>query len=415
VTSLGRSSSSVSAQARQLSLLHRLLSERADRGSEHEVLATFADALSIWSDIEVRAYAAALGGGYQLLVALPGSDPRRAPDTLEATVLATSRFRQLAPADRQDLGFPADDEVVLATVAANGPSDWLLAASSQQPLSVETDLQPYVEALERALKTVTAVQTSRLIWAVMTRFIQIEDPAAAADAAVEDISTALGATVEFSLAAAGRSLLTCTFAVHDRAEARDPQKALVTNVAAPPPCTAALTAWPAAGRVLCRNDLQKLEVAGSAFRTWLPHAIRRLETEREGRDPPFEAVIEATTKDAAEHRHDISLALVRFPPGEANADDARRWLETMRGRLRPTDEAGLLTTGEIGIVLRHTSHVTACAVSDRFRRMLSADSVATGRPRATVVVATQSLVGSQTSLLDAARSRLGTRATDRAL
>ena len=64
---------------RQISAFCRVVSEQAVLGSETAVIHVFIEALAIWDDLDVRAYAAALNHTFSQCVTLNGANPALAP------------------------------------------------------------------------------------------------------------------------------------------------------------------------------------------------------------------------------------------------------------------------------------------------------------------------------------------------
>jgi hypothetical protein len=63
----------------RLSSLCRLLGDPATHRSDREIVASFAEALAIWHDLEVYGYAETTQGEFVREVLLPGVDPEKSP------------------------------------------------------------------------------------------------------------------------------------------------------------------------------------------------------------------------------------------------------------------------------------------------------------------------------------------------
>ena len=69
----------------KIAAFYQLLHTAIASGSDREVVRTFAEALSVWDEIEVFAYRADLDGRYTLEVSLPGSDVTSGPREIDAS------------------------------------------------------------------------------------------------------------------------------------------------------------------------------------------------------------------------------------------------------------------------------------------------------------------------------------------
>ena len=155
----------------KISALYQLLHAGVAVGSESAVLRTFAEALSIWEDLEIFAYRADLRRRYSLEVTLPGSNVSAVPRVLD----------QFADTDRlaisvlsagegvsEDLGVGADASSVHLSTAGGS---WLIATRSTRQGGPVMLSELYFAALAHALNAAVAVEASRLTWAVMQQFV----------------------------------------------------------------------------------------------------------------------------------------------------------------------------------------------------------------------------------------------------
>ena len=370
----------------QISALYQLLHAAIATGSEAEVIRTFAEALSIWEEIEVLAYRADLDGRYALTVALPGSDPSVAPRLLEhEPVAAGPSLRRLSATEREHLGFGGEGETVLAFLGSDG-GRWLIALNSGQ--RTEADLgwtreapdrersEMYVAALGHALNGCVAVETSRLTWAIMQQFIDRDPPVEAAGRALEELSRALAATGSFFVRGPGgypvliagenRSGLQGGLPVTDA-------RILRSQVIIPLPFSATLEVRARAGKGFTPRDLKLFQAAVATFAAWLPSALRRVSgAERRGVVRSFDQIVDRYARESHEARDETSLILISAGEEMLSLDTTHTWIKQLRPQLRPTDLAGRLSSGELGILLLQTPHAGAQIVARRLSRVLAA-------------------------------------------
>ncbi len=128
------------------------------------------------------------------------------------------------------------------------------------------------------------------------------------------------------------------------------------------------------GRVFTQRDVRLFEAAAANFGTWLTSAVRRLdaELERRGAARSFDQILDGYVR-AAHASHDAtSLLLLSAGHAALSLQAAHAWLRMLRPQLRPTDLAGRLTSGEVGILLLETPQRDAQVVARRLARMIDA-------------------------------------------
>ena len=371
----------------QISALYQLLHAAITTGSEAEVVRTFAEALSIWEEIEVLAYRADLDGRYTLTLALPGSDPSVAPRLLDhEPLVAGPSLRRLSPSEREHLGFGAEGETVLAFLGSDG-GRWLIALNAGGVSRAGTDLgwtrdapdrersEMYVAALGHALNGCVAVETSRLTWAIMQQFIDRDPPVEAAGRALEELSRALAATGSFSVRGPGGYpvLLAGENRPAGQGLPAADARTLRAQVVMPLPFSATLEMQARPGKSFTPRDLKLFEAGVATFGAWLPSAIRRVTgAERRGVVRSFDQIVDRYARASHEARDEASLILISAGQSTLSLDTTHTWIKRLRPQLRPTDLAGRLSSGELGILLLQTPHAGAQTVARRLSRVLAA-------------------------------------------
>jgi hypothetical protein len=371
----------------QISALYQLLHAAITTGSEAEVIRTFAEALSIWEEIEVLAYRADLDGRYALTLALPGSDPSVMPRLLEYEPLAAGpNLRRLSPTEREHLGFGGEGETVLAFLGSDG-GRWLIALNSGGVSSAGADpgwtrdapdrerSEMYVAALGHALNGCVAVETSRLTWAIMHQFIDRDPPVEAAGRALQELSGALAATGSFVVRGPGGYPV--LVAGENRSGLQGlpvtDARILRSQVIITTPFSASLEMRARSGKSFTPRDLKLFQAAVATFAAWLPSALRRVSgAERRGVVRSFDQIVDRYARESHEARDEASLILISAGEEMLSLDTTHTWIKQLRPQLRPTDLAGRLSSGELGILLLQTPHAGAQTVARRLSRVLAA-------------------------------------------
>jgi hypothetical protein len=376
---LSARASAPSAEIRWLAALHRVLADAIRDGSEHEIVRRFADALAVWTDIEIRGYVAALDGRYVLDVALPGSDPVAAPSVFERPPEGLGAApRRLASADRERLGFRGSDDVL---VSVTGPADgggWMIVASRGEPIDGESVLQPYLDALGHAIAQRRGIETARLSWGLTQHLAG----AAASEAALGAAAAAIAASLDMAVRLAVRGPGGFAFSAGEATLDGGTSGVLTVPVPAPPGYTAGLLARRHGGRVVTEGDRARLRAAATTLGAALPAALRGLPhppAERRAAPRTFEDLIALQTEIASGRGDPLSLLVIRPPEAVLSSDHAHWWIGRLRNQLRPSDLVGRLASGAVGVLLLQTPYEAACLVGERLRALVGGEAAAPPR------------------------------------
>jgi len=225
---------------------------------------------------------------------------------------------------------------------------------------------------------VLGFETVRHTWEVMKQFADSDSPQDAGARALKESAAALNGDGAFAVFAADGS------AILQLGERSDLDPALEdvadrqtlrshVSVAASAPYSAVLEIR-ATGRVFTQRDVRLFEAAAANFGTWLTSAVRRLDAELERRDAArsFDQILDRYVRAAHASNDATSLLLLSAGHAALSLQAAHAWLKMLRPQLRPTDLAGRLTSGEVGILLLETPQRDAHAVARRLTRMIDA-------------------------------------------
>jgi len=357
----------------KIAAFYQLLHTAIASGSDREVVRTFAEALSVWDEIEVFAYRAGLDGRYTLEVSLPGSDVTSGPREIDASAFRVGAgLSRLSAPDRQDLGFVGSGETAIVHLAAEG-GPWVIAMTGAHDPTQAERSELYVAALAHAVNAALGVETARLTWAVMQQFVESQSPHDAASRALKEAAAALNAAGGFAaFGAQGAPVL-----VVGHGEQLDPalddvaeSQTLRTHVNTSGPY-AGILEMVATGGVFTRRDVKLFEAAAANFGTWLPSAIRRIDADPDRRvvTRSFDQILDGYVRAAHAANDAASLVLLSSGDAPLSLQAAHTWIRTVRPQLRPTDLAGRLTSGEVGILLLETPPPGAQVVARRLARV----------------------------------------------
>lgn len=351
---------------RQMAAFCRVVSQQAVLGSEIAVLRVFIEALAIWDDLDVRAYSAGTNGAFSERVALNGADRALTPSVIDPAALPDAgSLTRLAPEDIDSLGLPHTD-VVVARLRDGGHAYWLLVMMGDIPVAAEPRLAALVSVLTDVLRAASAVETSRLTWALLERLISWPDAVEDALAgALQQLTVVTGRRAGLVLARADGAVVLS--AGHADEHSVGDAGVCCTRTTIADSYELLMTLEPSEDARPFR-DQRLLEAAASVFGSWIGTWLTRADVRsRRLGEQRFEDVLQQQIEFARTSARDLSLIIVK-PSGTAPVM-VRKWVREVRGALRGVDIAVALPTGEVGIVLPDTSREEAVRVAARLQNI----------------------------------------------
>jgi hypothetical protein len=367
------------AELHQLSSLFRILKGAASNGSEHDVVRAFLEALAVWQDAESWAYVADLSGHHTLEVTLPGSIGTDVPaQFVSRTIAGDQAVVRLPLVDHHQLGLPSDRAAYAIRVQGRAASDWLVLVSAESDRHTETRLALYGDVLARALDEVAAVESSRLTWAMLQHLLPMGAGAPleqAARLAVDEVARAIGGSAWLVVVgASGYRPLTVGEPVRGAAASGENLSELLSlPVDAPTGYSASLGIRRPAERPLNARDEKLMRTAAFTLGAWLKALEHRLAaaSQRRSGKKTFDLIIEQYAREAAHRGDEIAMVLVAVGPDASLRELTQDVIAQLRGRLRPTDLVGRLTSGDIAVLMLDTPADGAHLVLERIRSLFA--------------------------------------------
>jgi hypothetical protein len=360
-------------EVQRLTALRRSLDECVG-GSEQDVIRVFGDAVSIWEDVDVRAYREGLDGEYVLEWMPPGAAEDDVPAIpFVPPSLLTRELAQVPDVSRGQLRVVASEHLVVAEIVPD-KSRWMLIFSRAVDPACANRLSLYVDILEQSMKQLAVATTLRLSRALWDRLLEADQhPARAAEAAVAEIVAALRADFGGLIVTApdGRRAV-AVGEIGRFADIGRPAGAgqLATSLALEPGGTLTL----AVGRnerrppfSIAERDL--LESVMDVLGPWAAAIGRRPAATGDRRQVTrsFEQVIEEVTSQTLRSGGSVSVVVIRLAASGARPGAAHRLAAQIRSHLRAAEPAGALTDAEIAAVLFDANADQARAVMARLR------------------------------------------------
>jgi hypothetical protein len=404
----GAADSGRDTEWRQISAFCRVVSEQAVLGSETAVIHVFIEALAIWDDLDVRAYAAALNKTFSQSVALSGANREIVPAIIDPAMLPDDgALTPLTPGEGERLGFRADLSISVAHVPDGGNPAWLLVFLGDIAPESKARMAALINVLGEVLSAARAAEMSRLTWALLQALV------GGLDAADEKIGKALEHLTASTGRPAGLSVTRLDGAVLVGAGDVDSlpswsgaggvsvRQHLVES------CELLLALAPSEHAPALVRDQRLLEAAASVFGCWTAALLKRDEVlrGRRGVERPFDEILQQQIQLARDTGTELAVIVVK--PGAAPPLAVRKWVRELRAQLRAVDIAVALPTGEVGIVLPSTSLGEATRVVARLRRLSGGDAGfgAFAAAHAGVVSLSERDVSDATALMGEARTR----------
>jgi hypothetical protein len=269
--------------------------------------------------------------------------------------------------------------------------------------------------LGQAFNEAQAVESSRLSWAMLQHLLDAgESVSRAAHGAMAEMSSVVSASACFAVSRAdGFRVLT----VGDAARVltapppvTQPDR-LILPVEVAPPYTAAIGIHRPHEHPFTPREEKLLQAAAATLSAWLIAVARRIPTagDRRTATRSFDQIVDQHATDAAVRQGDISLIVVSANGSAPRPDAMHEWTGQMRRRLRATDLAGQLTSGNVGILLLDTPMDRAQVVAERVRESIGSSQGLGTPPALSIGVAGRSAGSTATeSLLSEAQTRAAT-------
>ena len=366
----GTSDSSRDTEWRQISAFCRVVSEQAVLGSETAVINVFIEALAIWDDLDVRAYAATLNRTFSQSVALSGANPALAPSIIDPAALGEDgALTPVMPDAMERLRFPEGVGVSVAHVPDGATPAWLLVFLGEIAPEAAPRISALVNVLGEVLSAARAAEMSRLTWALLQALVAgLDSPDDKIGRALEQLTVATGRPAGLSvtrfdgavLMGAGEADSLQDWSATGGVSVRQP---LVES------CEMLLALAPSERSPALVRDQRLLDAAASVFGCWTAALLKRdeLARGRRGVERPFDDILQQQIQLARDTGTELAVIVVK--PGSVQPLAVRKWVRELRAQLRAVDIAVALPTGEVGIVLPSTSLGEATRVAARLRQM----------------------------------------------
>jgi hypothetical protein len=354
--------------------LAKLLASAAESESDRELVRLFGEAVAVWHDIEVSGYIETSDGNFARDVSLPGARRGDRPATIPAIGLPDSVELARLPQGHVDrFGLTVNNEAYVCRLRRGNGRAWLLVFTGAIDAYDLQRLVAYVALLDVALGFASAEAAAHVATTLTRRLADVEDmPETRASLALEELRGVLDAssaalTVE---AHSGGVVLRAASPVGGGSAASKASRLTVVN-RSDRHYTTTVSIDRSDGVQFTPRDHAVAVAAAEVLNAWA--SSYRASTSRRDRRtgaPPFHEVMERSSREAVERGVPVTAVVLLIRDAVLLPGSTQRWVAGMRGQMRPSDLAGMLAEGEIGLLMHDTTAQHAKNIASRLRAVV---------------------------------------------
>jgi hypothetical protein len=357
--------------------LAQVLGQAAEHESDRELVRLFGEAIAVWHDIEVCAYVETGNRAFARDVTLPGTNKGERPLSIPAEELPEATELTRLPHGHLDrFGLPVSCDVYVSRLA-RAERSWLLVFTGAIDSYALQRLGAYLALLELALALSSSRMTTRLVNAIGTRFSDLQQtPEMRARNALEELRRALGASsATLRIESPDGSLLFDALSpdVGDRTWIDRGLSRLVLVKRSEQHYTTTVSLGRYESLQFTPRDYAVASAAATVFESWVPATLSTAPGRRERRalSRGFQEVIERSACEAIERGVPVAVVVLLIRDAVSLPGSTQRWVAGIRGQMRASDVAGMLTEGEIGLLLHDIANEQAKAIGERLRTVVN--------------------------------------------
>jgi hypothetical protein len=354
--------------------LARLLTTAAESESDREMVRLFGEAVAVWHDIEVSGYIEASDGNFTRDVSLPGARKGDRPATIPAMGLPDSAELVRLPQGHVDrFGLPVNNEAYVCQLRRGNGRAWLLVFTGAIDVYDLQRLVAYVALLDVALAFASAEAAAHAATTLTRRLADVEDaPDTRASLALEELRGVLGgssATLTVESTRGGVVLRASSPVIGGPDPAKTSLLTVVNRSDRHYTTTVSITR--SEGLEFTPRDHAVAAAAAEVLTAWA--ASSRVSMSRRDRRtgaPAFHEVMERSAREAVERGAPVTVVVLLIRDAVLSPGSTQRWVAGMRGQMRPSDLAGMLAEGEIGLLMHDTTAQHAKNIASRLRAVV---------------------------------------------
>jgi len=354
--------------------LAKLLTTAAETESDRELVRLFGEAVAVWHDIEVSGYIETADGNFARDVSLPGARRGDSPATIPTMGLPDSAELTRLPQGHVDrFGLPVNNEAYVCQLRRAHGRAWLLVFTGAIDAYDLQRLVAYVSLLDVALAFASAEASAHVTTTLISRLADAEDSAETrASLALEELRGVLSASLAtLSVESTnGEVVLRASSPVIANAETARGSRLTVVN-RSDRQYTTTVSIGRGEGLSFTPRDHAVASAAAGVLHAW--GSSSRVSTSRRDRRtgaPAFHEVMERSAREAVERGVPVTAVVLLIRGAVLSSGSTQRWVAGMRGQMRPSDLAGMLAEGEIGLLMHDTTAQHAKTIASRLRAVV---------------------------------------------
>ena len=362
----------------RVSPLCRLLAHDGGPRSDRELVRMFGEALAIWFDVDALGYVETARGTFARDVSLPGVSSVAQPGVLPSLGLAESPMLTRLPASHADrFGFAQDAPAFVARIQQQDGPAWLIVLSGAIQLSDIDRLDACVSVLRVSLASHGASVTADTVAAVANCLMTGGHVEASATMALTELRGRLGASsAVLTIEGADHTPVVRAVSRATEESASDPARAsrlvMARRVEGGGVVNLALAHW--GGRPFSPQEHQVAAAVAAAFERWSQGLAAWHESGRERRrsSARFEEELENFAAQALSRGVAVTTIVVRAPAAREVPGLVHRWVTSVRGYMRASDIVGVLSEGELAVLLHDAGPEHASRAAARITAVVAA-------------------------------------------
>ena len=354
--------------------LAKLLNTAAESESDRELVRLFGEAVAVWHDIEVSGYIEMPDGTFVRDVSLPGARRGERPATIPTMGLPdTAELTRLPQGHLDRFGLPVNNDAYVCQLRRVNGRAWLLVFTGAMDAYDLQRLVAYVALLDVVLRSALAEATTRCVSTITKRLADVEDtPETRASLALEDIRNALGgasATLTIESSTGALILRESTPSMSSSDNAKTSRLTVVNR--SDRHYTTTVSIGRNESSPFTPQDFGTASAASDVLNAWAS-SFRVSPSKRDRRSgaPGFYEVMERSAREAVERGVPITAVVLLIRDAVLSPGSTQRWVAGMRGQMRPSDLAGMLAEGEIGLLMHDTTAQHAKSIASRLRAVV---------------------------------------------
>jgi hypothetical protein len=353
--------------------LAKLLANAAENESDRELVRLFGEAVAVWHDIEVSGYIENSDGNFARDVSLPGARKGDRPATIPAMGLPDSADVARLPQGHVDrFGLSVNNEAYVCQLRRGHGRAWLLVFTGAIDVYDLQRLGAYVALLDVALAFASAEAAAQVTSTLTRRLAEVEDiPETRASLALDELRNALGgSSATLTVETSSGVVLRASSPVIGGPETAKTSRLTVVN-RSDRHYTTTVSVGRSEGLQFTPRDHAAATAAAEVLNAWA--ASHRISTSRRDRRtgaPAFHEVMERSAREAVERGTPVTAVVLLIRDAALSPGSTQRWVAGMRGQMRPSDLAGMLAEGEIGLLMHDTTAQHAKNIASRLRAVV---------------------------------------------